>query len=96
MEEGISDDWAAECNNLNVEVPVVKEPRTHHQEEASPTLLENVISFLEPLAHTPLVLLAVTYGSGLATGLLFVLRANGREQRQAAAAEAAATAGGKQ
>ena len=83
MEESISDDWAAECNNLNVEVPLPKAPRVK-QPEVPLTFFESVLTFLAPLAHTPLVLLLVTYGSGLATGLLFVLRAYSRDKRSSA------------
>lgn len=81
MEEGISDDWAAECNNLNVEVPLPREPRVRH-EQPSGSFGENLQALLAPLYHMPLMLLLVTYGSGLATGLLFVLRAYGRDKRK--------------
>lgn len=87
MEEGISDDWAAECNNLNVEVPIVKSPKAKVVHPPA-TLLDALYAFFAPLAHTPLVLLLVTYGSGLATGLLFVLRAYGTRKHHSAASPA--------
>lgn len=78
-EEGIPEDWTAECNNLRVDgVPksatkLVKPQHPHHLHQGdnvSASVL--ILQLLQPFLQTPMILLLITYLGGLASGLLML------------------------